>query len=300
MKIAVLSDIHGNYPALETVAADVARWRPDVTVVNGDVVNRGPLSRRCWRFVRERDWRLVGGNHEAYVALWEAPDRPWEGRQFDIHRTSFWTYQQLNGSAAALSDLPSSLSVRGPDGSEVRVTHGSMLGNRDGIYPETPATEVSHKIAPAPAVFCTAHTHRPLVSRVGRALVVNSGSVGASFDGDPRACYVRLTWHAGRWNVRLVRLRYDRVQTARDFWHSGFLEEGGPLVHIFYHEWRDARSLVNRWSQRYEDAVLDGEIGLEASVSAFLDAVRARPGRISDSPGVSARRPGRAAAVNRR
>lgn len=299
MKVAILSDIHGNYPALETVAADVARWQPDVTVVNGDVVNRGPLSHRCWKFVKEGDWRLVGGNHEAYVALWEAPDRPWQGRQFDVHRTSFWTYRQLNGSAAALSDLPSSLSVRGPDGSEVRVTHGSMLGNRDGIYPETSATEIRQKIAPAPAVFCTAHTHRPLVRRVGGALVVNSGSVGASFDGDPRACYVRLTWHAGSWNARLVRLRYDRVQTARDFWNSGFLEEGGPLVHIFYHEWRDARPLVNRWSQQYEGAVLGGEIGLEASVSAFLAAARS-PAVVFDRTGVSSRRRGGAAAVSRR
>lgn len=274
MKIAILSDIHGNYPALETVAADIARWQPDVTLVNGDVVNRGPLSRRCWAFVQEQEWHLVGGNHEAYVALWDSSERPWEGRQFDLHRNSYWTYQQLNGLAADLAELPSSVSVRGPDGSEVRVTHGSMYGNRDGIYPEIPETDLRQKIAPAPAVFCTAHTHRPLVRRLDGALVVNSGSVGASFDGDPRACYVRLTWRAGCWRAEIVRLRYDRVQTARDFWASGYLEEGGPLVHIFYHEWRDARPLVNRWSHQYETAVLEGEIGLVTAVSKFLAAVR--------------------------
>jgi len=281
VKIAILSDIHGNFPALEAVAADVARWEPDVTVVNGDVVNRGPLPRRCWAFVQDRGWPLVGGNHEAYVALWDGPDRPWEGRDFNIHLSSFWTYRRLNGSAAALADLPSTLSLHGPDGSEVRVTHGSMFGNRDGIYPETPAADVRQKIAPAPAVFCTAHTHRPFVRRLdgvrrgSGSLVVNSGSVGASFDGDPRACYLRLTWRAGGWRVELMRLRYDRVRTARDFWSSGFLEEGGPLVHIFYHEWRDARPLVNLWSRQYEAAVLEGEISLEVSVSAFLAAVRA-------------------------
>lgn len=279
MKIAILSDVHGNYPALETVAADVARWQPDVTVVNGDVVNRGPLSRRCWTFVQDRGWLLVGGNHEAFVAAWDSPQRPWQGRRFDIHRTSFWTYRQLDGAAADLADLPSTLSLRGPDGNEVRLTHGSTHGNRDGIYPETTPADIRQKIAPAPAVFCTAHTHRPFVRRlddarrVGGALVINSGSVGASFDGDPRACYVRLTWRAGSWRAELVRLRYDRVQMARDFWTSGFLEEGGPLVHIFYHEWRDARPLVNRWSRRYESAVLEGKIALEASVSAFLAAV---------------------------
>lgn len=281
MKIAILSDIHGNYPALEAVAADVARWRPDVTVVNGDVINRGPLSRRCWTFVRDQNWRLVGGNHEAYVALWEGPDRPWRGRQLEVHRTSFWTYRQLNGAAAALADLPSSVSLHGPDGSEVRVTHGSMEGNRDGIYPVTDDAQLRQQIAPAPAVFCTAHTHRPFVRHVGDALVVNSGSVGASFDGDPRACYVRLVWRSGRWRATLVRLRYDRVQMARDFWESGFLQEGGPLAHIFYHEWRDARPMVNCWSRRYEAAVLEEKIDLETSVSIFLAAVRNGPATIN-------------------
>lgn len=41
MKIAILSDIHGNLPALQTVADDIARWQPDQVIVNGDIVNRG-------------------------------------------------------------------------------------------------------------------------------------------------------------------------------------------------------------------------------------------------------------------
>lgn len=243
VKIAVLSDIDGNFPALESVAEDVGRWQPVVTVVNGDIVNRGPFSRRCWTFVHERPWHAVGGNHEAYVALWDGPSRPWEGCHVKLHRPCLWTYRELGGSATTLADLPSSLSLFVPDGSEVRVTHGSMHGNRDGIYRETPDVEMRQKIAPAPAVFYTTHTHRP-------------------FDG--------------KWGARLVRLRYDRLQTARDFWASGFLEEGGPLVHVFYREWRDARPLVTRWSCRYEAAVLEREIGLEASVSVFLAAARAR------------------------
>ncbi|NJN55107.1 MAG: metallophosphoesterase, partial [Anaerolineae bacterium] len=52
MKIAVLSDIHGNLPALRAVAEHVAQWQPDAVVVDGDTVNRGPQSLLCWQTVQ--------------------------------------------------------------------------------------------------------------------------------------------------------------------------------------------------------------------------------------------------------
>ena len=54
IKLAVLSDIHGNWPALQAVAADIDGWGPDVVLVNGDVVNDGPSNLACWRYVARR------------------------------------------------------------------------------------------------------------------------------------------------------------------------------------------------------------------------------------------------------
>ena len=279
MKIAVLSDVHGNLPALQVVTAHLERWGPDVVVVNGDVVNRGPRSHACWQFVqsrRERDgWRVTGGNHETFVAGWREPDRPREGAQFAVHRSSYWTYRQLGRRVGALAELPTQVGVVGPDGEEIRATHGSMQGRSDGIYPETTAADLARKIKPAPAVFCAAHTHRPLIRALDGTLVVNSGSAGTSFDGDPRAGYAQLVRRRKGWQARIVRLAYDREQMARDFVTSGFLGGAGPLARIFFEEWFRARPLVNRWAERYEVAVLAGEIGLAQSVTAFL----ADPGR---------------------
>jgi predicted phosphodiesterase len=277
MKIAVLSDIHGNYAALEAVVEDIDRWQPDVTVVNGDVVNRGPCSVACWDLVRQRQeqdgWRIVGGNHEAYVAAWldRVPEE--DSRRFEVDRSSYWTYCQLNGRAPALAALPSQVEITGPDGSVVRLTHGSMRGARDGIYHETPPSQMREQIAPAPDVFCTAHTHKPLLRELDGTLLINSGSAGTSFDGDPRLSYARLTWEDGEWRARIVRLPYDWERMARDFEKSGFREGGGPLVDIFYEEWRSARPLINRWVRQYEEAFLQGEIELEASVHQFLRQV---------------------------
>lgn len=277
MKIAVLSDIHGNYAALEAVIEDIDQWQPDVTVVNGDVVNRGPCSAACWDLVRQRQeqdgWRIVGGNHEAYVAAWLDREPEDGSRRFEVDRSSYWTYCQLNGRASALTVLPSQVEIAGPDGSVVRMTHGSMRGARDGIYPHTQPSQIREQIAPAPNVFCTAHTHRPLLRELDGTLVINSGSAGTSFDGDPRISYAQLTWEEGEWQACIMRLPYDRERMADDFETSGFREGGGPLVEIFYEEWRTARPLINRWVQQYEEPFLQGEIELEASVRQFLQQV---------------------------
>ena len=69
MKLAVLADVHSNWPALQAVAADIERWQADRVVVAGDVINRGPRPVECLDFVLSsaNGWRLVLGNHEEYV-----------------------------------------------------------------------------------------------------------------------------------------------------------------------------------------------------------------------------------------
>lgn len=270
MKVAVLSDIHGNLPALQAVAEHIDRWRPDAVYVAGDVVNRGPLSRVCWEFVQERGWPVVCGNHEEYVAAWQTsefdPDHPY----YDLYGSSRWTFQQMSPHVQVLSTLPGQISFRDPAGNELRLVHGSMHRNDDGVYPWTEDDELRAKITPPPIVFITGHTHRPLVRILDQTLIVNSGSAGAPFDGDVRASYAQLTWQAGHWQGQIIRVPYDREQTRRDFHNSGFIEGGGPTVRIILHEWESARGCINLWSKQYEEAVVAGRISLEASVDAFL------------------------------
>jgi hypothetical protein len=194
-----------------------------------------------------------------------------QGTREGIDLSSYWTFAQLDGAVPALEQLPFDVTMTAPDESVVRCTHASMRGNRDGIYPGTPIEKVRSQIAPAPAVFCTAHTHRPLVRQVDATLVVNSGAAGTTFDGDTRASYVQLTWQQGKWQAAIIRLPYDRRGAARDFATSGYLAEGGALVKIFYYEWLLARPMINEWARHHEEAVLAGAESLSASVDAFLE-----------------------------
>jgi predicted phosphodiesterase len=261
MKIAILSDVHGNWPALHAVTMHVKAWQPDHVVVAGDSVNRGPSSRDCWNLLlawqRSAGWQVMMGNHEVYVLN-------------HTHAMSRWTWQQMNIQASSLATLPETVDLTGPDGSELRVRHASMRGHQDGIFPHSPVAEVRVQIAPAPAVFCTAHVHVPYTRQVDDTLVVNAGSVGSPCDGDTRASYAQVVWRGGRWQARIVRLAYDVAQTDRDFRTSGFLEQAGPLARLVYREWRTARSLVVPWRRQYEPQVAAGVIDEETAVAQFL------------------------------
>ncbi|MBK8986758.1 MAG: metallophosphoesterase [Chloroflexi bacterium] len=277
MKIAILSDIHGNVAALETVMAHIDAWQPDQVIVNGDVVNRGADSPTCWQMVRARraqqGWRVLGGNHETYVCKHAnpVPDVEHVGVRADINKNSRWTYQQLNGHVAELAALPPLTELAAADGSVLRTTHASMRSNEDGIYPTYTDKEIQPRIAPATAVFVTSHIHVAYTRLIGQTLLVNTGATGNSVDGDTRASYAQIIWRNGQWQAQIVRLAYDRAATDRAFFNSGFMAETGPLAWLIYHEWQTARPLLLPWRKGCKDAVLNGQISLERSVSEFLE-----------------------------
>lgn len=274
MKIAILSDIHGNLPALQAVAEHIDAWRPDRVMVAGDIVNRGPHSLACWQFLQdkvvEQAWHLCKGNHEDYVIGHGRADDVREGTQFELSRVSYWTYQQLNGNVSALADLPDGCTVCVPDGGELRVRHASMHHNRDGIYPEADDTAVTRQIAPAPAVYATAHTHRPFTRQVNGTVVVNAGSVGTPADGDGRASYAQIAWRHGRWQAHIVRVSYDVEQTRQDYFQSRILEEAGPVAALIYYEWQLSRYLIPEWLTGYWPSVLAGEVDMATAVNHYL------------------------------
>jgi predicted phosphodiesterase len=279
MKLAVLADIHANLPALHAVLEHVDAWRPDAVVVAGDIVNRGPRPLECLRLVQERvrtaGWLNVLGNHEEYVIRQTMPDAPRNGPAFEIFQSSYWTLQRLNGDVAELAALPFQQNVLAPDGTEVRITHASMRGTRDGIFPLTPDDEMRTQIGrPHTPLFIVGHTHWPLIRRLDATLVVNVGAVGMPFDGDPRASYGQFTWQRGGWQAKIVRLNYDRQQTEQDYVDTGFLGDGGALARLMVLELQDSRSWLYHWALAYEAAVLAGELTIDAAVDRFRAGLR--------------------------
>lgn len=275
MKIAVLADIHANFRALETVIDHVERWKPDTVLVAGDIVNRGPRSLCCLELIeKKRDnqsWQVIRGNHEDYVIHQDEPDAPKSGPLYEIFQPVRFTYDQLHRDVSAIRTLPEQISLDFGEAGEVRMLHASMHNNRDGIYPETTDTELKDKIAPAPAVFITGHTHRALVRSLNGTLVVNAGSVGLPFDGDTRAGYAQVVWTDGHWQAQIVRLEYDMAAAERDYTDFGFMQEGGPLAELILLEMTSAMSQLYPWTKKYNLPIQSDQITVEEATQEFLN-----------------------------
>lgn len=289
MKIAVLADIHGNWPALEATAADIDSWQPDLVLVNGDIVNSGPDSAVCWRYVADRrardGWIILRGNHEDYVSEWAGTGPPLPGPAYELIRLSEWTYRRMPEEAAGLAALPDSWQWQAPDESRLVAMHGSVIGNRAGIYPHTPDDEAARKIVHDADVFVTAHTHIPHLRRLNGTQVVNVGSVGLPGDRDGRAAYGRIEWQRERgWTAEVVRVAYDRTRAEEAYFTSGYVGEAGPEAEMSLVEFRMALDVRTRWSAVYRQRILDGQISHAAAVREFLELPEFRPFALYEEP----------------
>lgn len=229
-RIAVLSDIHGNVPALEAVLDDLAGQAVDEVLVGGDLVGRGPQGSRVTRRIRELGFPAIGGNHEDYLLDFRRGDIP------DHWRTStewsaarFMAAELDDEDVRYLEDLPFSIKRPG-----LEVVHGSPRSNREGIGPWTSTEELQEHLERIDAkILICAHTHRPLVREVAAGLVVNIGSVGLPFNRDHRAQYA-IFKRGGRWGwrVELRQVAYELQEIFDVYERTGFLTEGGVTARL--------------------------------------------------------------------
>ncbi len=273
MKIAVLSDIHGNVPALEAVLEDIERWQPDEVIVNGDLVNRGPLSLDALRLLQQRvpSSRMLMGNHERFVLSSvdnpSTPDQP----TYELDLMAGWSARQLGDEVESLRRFPTHIDLTDLEGgSSLHITHGSRLGDREGIHPETEGDELARKLGEPRALFVSSHTHRAFIRDFNGALVTNTGSVGQPMDRDTRASYARLTFRRGQWNAEIQRVPYHRERAEQDFRDSGFVAECGAITQLILRELREARAHVAPWRRRFLAAVKQREVSVGDAVAQYL------------------------------
>lgn len=274
MKVAVLSDIHANLAALETVIDHIDAWGPDQVIVAGDIINRGPRPAECLNILlglsKSNGWKLIKGNHEDYVISQSQSTLTPHNPIFEVHKASYWTYLKLNKDVSQISKLPFQHQLNQSDAVDARFVHASMRGNRDGIYPETSDDELELQLGNPPDLFCVGHTHRPFIRNIGKTLVVNAGSVGLPFDADPRSSYAQLTYTRGEWNAKIIRLKYDYIAAENDFYQTGYIEEAGPLSKLVLLELIYAKSQLYNWARLYQAQALTGELSMQESVDKYI------------------------------
>ncbi len=224
MRVAVVSDIHGNLHALEAVLADMLREQPDEVWCLGDIVGYGPRPNECCSLVRERTALSLCGNHD--LAVVGALDE-WEFRG-EAGQAVRWTRQVLE------ADNAEWLRSLAPSGHRDRVQlfHGSP---RDPVWDYVLSEEVaaaSLRATVAPVVL-VGHSHVALavalagrelsggqadagavVDLSGRRALLNPGSVGQPRDGDPRAAWLLLDLDAD--TATFHRTEYATAETQAE------------------------------------------------------------------------------------
>jgi putative phosphoesterase len=263
VRLAVLSDIHGNLPALEAVLDDIAARRPDMVLVAGDLVNRGPQPAEVVEWLRMLAYPTVKGNHERYVLdAADAVDPTEGGATFEPAR---WAMRQLSvGQLAYLRDLPFSLHV-----DDLMVVHASPRHDQDAIFLRTTEAELHEKLNSYARVVC-GHTHVSLVRHWAGGLVVNVGSAGNSFEGDPRARYGWFEKRAEGWHVEIVALPYDVDAVLRAFDAGDYLETAGPMARLFRLEFATGRNHLIPAFLAHRAAVEAGVMSLADAAARYL------------------------------
>ena len=183
MRVALVSDVHGNAIALETVLAELDRDPPDAVVCLGDLIQGGPDPARCLDLVRERGWPVVMGNADAFVLDETSAAtgvEPVTERQL-VQRA--WTLEQLDDAQRAhVASFPPTVELA-VGRRTLLVCHAVPASFDPVVLPSTPEEEFrAHLEGVDTDVLAAGHVHLQFVRRAGATLWVNPGSVGLSYD----------------------------------------------------------------------------------------------------------------------
>lgn len=228
MRVAILSDIHGNLPALEAVWADLKVISPDLILCAGDLVDYGPHPNEVIDFIKDMQIPCVIGNHDQAVGQ-EIPVEQLKiapGRNLQVERTAYqWTVDQVSASSKKyLLELPFELRQT-VERFKLLVVHASPRSVNEYLRPDTHRTIYEEVAANCPAdLVAFGHIHKTFVKSSNSVLFVNSGSVGRPKDGRPRAAYAYLDFNKHIY-VGFRKIEYPVEKTVRDIIIRGLPRE---------------------------------------------------------------------------
>jgi diadenosine tetraphosphatase ApaH/serine/threonine PP2A family protein phosphatase len=235
MRLGIVSDIHGNLEALETVLADLDRRGVDDLVCLGDFVGYGASPNECVDRLRPRISGAVVGNHDA-AAIGRLSLGDFNS---DAATAARWTEQALSPETRAyLESLPYTIE-RGA----ALLVHASPLEPQAWHYVLSPVDAAEEFGAFDQPICFIGHSHFPgafekegdslrytrvadVETKEGCRYIVNVPSVGQPRDSDPRAGYT--VWDSAKGTLEQIRLEYDvdgAMKRIRDAGLPAFLAE---------------------------------------------------------------------------
>lgn len=225
MRVAVISDIHANFTALQAVMEDIENEKCEHVICLGDLILAGPQPRMVIDFIKEQNWTIIQGNTDKLIVDFGPEVMDELKAKYPIIANALVDDMVFVEEERRdfLKNLPPMLEFE-LEGVKVLLVHGSPRANNEDIMPNMPLEKVEEIIADTDAdlILC-GHTHVPCGYQTNnKQTVVNVGSVGRPMTPTPLACYAVIDFQDGKFAVKHKFVDYDReiaadILRVRDF-----------------------------------------------------------------------------------
>ena len=241
MRLALVSDQHGNDVAFAAAVADIERVGVDLILCLGDAGKGGAQPAATLDRLRALGADTVLGNADAF--LLEVPTDSPEPVTEQMLEVREWTLSTLDDShVEQLRTFAPTIDLE-LDGHAVRCFHGSPRSYDDVLYPEREGASLEPFLAePHVELLAGGHTHKQWARRIGEALFLNPGSVGLPYDHHQPEDDFELSPHAEYGIVFAdglgLSVEFRRVPFSLDALRAGVLASGRPYAEQYLAQWR--------------------------------------------------------------
>jgi predicted phosphodiesterase len=237
VRLALLSDQHGNYVAFRAALDDVERLGVGQIVCLGDVVQGGTQPAETLDLLTALGCETVLGNADAFLLeIPAASPEPISERQLEVRD---WTLAQL--SASQLGQIRSFAAVvrRELEDVSLLLFHGSPRSYDDVLLPELGSEALEPFLGQHAALLAGGHTHLQWTRRIGDALYVNPGSIGISYDRheDPPVLRALAEWALVTVADGAVAVEFRQVPYAVEDVEAAAKRSGRPYADEWVAQW---------------------------------------------------------------
>ncbi len=218
MRLAFISDIHGNALALDAVLNDIQSRNVDKIAVLGDFCFRGPEPKRSLELVRKITTDVLKGNADEWVVRGvdegEVPDAALE----IMKKEREWSFSKLDDEAIDyLKNLPTELNFQ-HNGVNIHAFHATPDSLFEIVKPDDKDETIVEKLMKKEAdIYIYAHIHKPFIRFINGKCIINTGSVGLPFDGQNKSSYALIDIGEDDYESTIVRVSYDVQKVIKQF-----------------------------------------------------------------------------------
>lgn len=232
IKLAVISDIHGNIIALNKIIEDARKRNVDIFVASGDLVNELPFGNEVIDKLKEINALSIKGNKEQYFIDYDEHKYNWTNIQF---QNSVFMYEKMTKeNMEYIKKLPFSLSLEF-ENVKIKVVHGSPESITELIHRADEDLINKYTINLKEDILVLGHTHEPVWEcEMNGKTVINAGCAGVSPKNIGFAEYVIIDLENGTYNIENLKVPFNVDELRKGILESGILKKDIAFINLTY------------------------------------------------------------------